>query len=225
MKPLLFALLLTTAQICTPAFAADSNTAEINAEVEAETEVNAEAEAAATTQTTTPENPAAEEPAKADINALDIALYAYATAETQKNGAIFGTLENASGGTLSIIEANSDVAATVELHTHTMDEASGVMMMRPVDQYDVEANNRLTLEPSGNHIMLMGLSKVLTEGETFPLTLVFENGDKKETEVRIIQAGGRPAQTTDVPADADTDAAPSATQGEAPTGDHSDHAH
>jgi copper(I)-binding protein len=53
----------------------------------------------------------------------------------------------------------------------------GVAKMREVEGgIPVPAGESVTLEPGGLHVMLMGLSKPLAEGETAPLTLRFESG-------------------------------------------------
>lgn len=109
--------------------------------------------------------------------------YAYATTSVQKNGAVFLELKNHDNRPARLIGARdydentggtveSDVAERIELHTHIMD--GDMMMMREVEGYDIPASGTLTLEPSGHHIMLMGLKKPLKAGDTFGLLLTFE---------------------------------------------------
>ena len=115
------------------------------------------------------------------------APFARATAGPAKNGAAFLTVKNAGAEADRLIAAKSPVADRVELHTHLHE--NGVMKMRQVDAIDVPASGEATLEPGGNHVMLMGLKAPLKEGETFPLTLVFEKAGEVTVDVMIGDVG------------------------------------
>ena len=97
--------------------------------------------------------------------------YAFETTKSAKAGAAFMEI-NTSSHKDKVISAESDVAERVELHTHIMEK--GVMKMREVKHFKLEETGLYTLEPSGDHIMLIGLKKPLKVGETFPLTINFE---------------------------------------------------
>lgn len=83
-----------------------------------------------------------------------------------------------------LIAVSSPVAARVELHSHTVDEA-GVARMRPVAAVAVEPGSPTALVPGGLHVMLMGLDRPLSEGETVPLTLVFERAGELTVEAPV----------------------------------------
>jgi periplasmic copper chaperone A len=110
--------------------------------------------------------------------------WARATAPQQPNGAAYFTVTNHGAGADRIVEAQSPVAATVELHTHDVD-SEGVMRMRQVEAIEVPAGDATALRPGGLHVMLIGLEAPLVEGETFPLTLVFEAAGAVEVEVQV----------------------------------------
>ena len=126
--------------------------------------------------------------------------YAFATAPTQKNGAVFMTIENPgiehlSGRDLAVTGVQTDIADRAELHIMSMD--NGVMMMREAGQYSVPAGETLTLEPMGRHIMLFGLKDPLKAGESFPLTLLIGDGFSHSygqipVENQIVPPGGEP---------------------------------
>lgn len=117
-----------------------------------------------------------------------VQAYAYATAARQKNGAVFGTFHNLGSSDIRIISAQADgVAERIELHTHSHD--GGIMMMREVEGYDAPSGEILTLEPSGHHIMLMGLKAPLTLGESFALELKSAAGETLSVNVDIITPG------------------------------------
>lgn len=116
--------------------------------------------------------------------------YAFATSELQKNGAVFLTVKNYTNDADKLIGASSDIAERTEMHTSTME--GGMMQMRTVESYDALPRSALTLEPTGHHIMLLGLQKQLTVGETFPVTLTFEKNGEKKVDVRVIAPGTSP---------------------------------
>jgi len=71
-----------------------------------------------------------------------------------------------------------------------------VMKMRPLAGLDVPAGQPVTLKPSGDHIMLMGLNGPLREGQSFPLTLTFEKAGTRDVTVAVEKPGasGPPPQ-------------------------------
>lgn len=126
--------------------------------------------------------------AESSVTVKDI--YAYATSSAQKNGAIFMTVENAGSQADKIIAAeNAEIAQRIELHTHSMD--SGMMSMYQVEAFEV-SNGTKTLEPMGDHIMLIGLKKQLKIGDTVPLTLTFEKAGTIDIVANVIAAGTKP---------------------------------
>lgn len=89
-----------------------------------------------------------------------------------RNGAVFMEIHNLSTEDDSIIAARTKIAGKVELHTHKM--AEGIMQMRPVPSIDIPAGGKVSLEPMGLHVMLIGLQEKLETGDSFPLVLEFE---------------------------------------------------
>jgi hypothetical protein len=76
-----------------------------------------------------------------------------------------------SGAPDALTGASSPIAQTATLHQSHM--VNGMMVMDPVAALPVSAGHPVSLSPDGYHIMLEGLSRQLTAGETFPLTLTF----------------------------------------------------
>lgn len=126
-------------------------------------------------------------PAAADSHLAVRDAWSRATAPSQKNGAVFLTIDNAGGPADRLTGAGSPHAERVELHNHTMQD--GVMRMRPVPSVDVPAGGSVTLEPGGYHVMLMGLTAALEEGDVVPLTLTFEHAGTIEVDAMILGAG------------------------------------
>ncbi|MBK8534902.1 MAG: copper chaperone PCu(A)C [Candidatus Competibacteraceae bacterium] len=99
------------------------------------------------------------------------------------NGAAYMTLVNTGGETDHLLSASGEVAETVELHTHLME--NNVMKMRKVEAIEVAHGEPTVLRPGGLHIMLIGLKKPLVAGQTFPLTLRFEKAGETSVQVTV----------------------------------------
>jgi copper(I)-binding protein len=116
------------------------------------------------------------------------APWARASAGRARNGAAYVVLQKAGGADDRLVAAEAAVAGRVELHSHLME--NGVLRMRQVKGgIPVPAGKMVTLKPGGLHIMFMGLKAPFKEGETFPLTLVFEKAGKKTVEVKVKGVG------------------------------------
>ena len=92
------------------------------------------------------------------------------------NGAVYAVLVNAGNAPDALLGAESDAAATVEIHETYRD--MNMMMMRPVRKIDVPAGNKVELKPGGYHVMLLNLKRDLKAGETISVTLQFEKAGK-----------------------------------------------
>ncbi|MEW5726403.1 MAG: copper chaperone PCu(A)C [Pseudomonadota bacterium] len=125
--------------------------------------------------------------AKSEVTVQD--PWSRATARTATTGAIYFTLVNHGGEQDRLIAADSPVAEVVELHTHI--EEDGILKMRPVDGVDVPAAGRVSFQPGGLHVMLVGLKAALKEGRTVPVTLTFEKMGTVTVEARILPVGAR----------------------------------
>ena len=77
-----------------------------------------------------------------------------------------------------LVGASSPVAGVVEVHEMALE--NNVMRMRAIDALDLPAGRTVELKPGGYHVMLMDLKRDLKEGETVPVTLVIEQGGKRQ---------------------------------------------
>lgn len=102
---------------------------------------------------------------------------------SQPNTGAFMVLENRDDKDHKLVKAESPAAKVVELHEHVHD--GGMMKMRPVKDIDIKARSKTALAPGGLHVMLIGLVKPLTEGETVSLTLTFEDGSNKRVSAPV----------------------------------------
>ncbi|MCX5767746.1 MAG: copper chaperone PCu(A)C [Gemmatimonadetes bacterium] len=90
--------------------------------------------------------------------------------------AVFVTVENSGATRRSIVSGKTDVADTLELHE--MKANGSMMQMSPVKSIDVPAHGKVELKPGSLHIMLFGLKKPLTTGDTVKMTLTLDDGTK-----------------------------------------------
>ena len=93
----------------------------------------------------------------------------------------------------SLVSVESPVAGSVEIHEMKME--NDIMKMRPIDRLDLPAGKAVEMKPGGYHVMLMDLKQPLKKGEAVPISLRFEDRDKKvrtieiKAEVRDLAAG------------------------------------
>lgn len=105
-----------------------------------------------------------------------------------KSGAVFFEIVNHADVDDRLIDARSDVAEKVELHTHK-DDGNGVMQMLHVPEgFVVPALGGHNLQRGGDHVMLMGLTRELKDGDMVSVTLVFEHAGEVVIEAPVDNA-------------------------------------
>ena len=120
-------------------------------------------------------------PLKADIMIKD--AIAVTSTPKSKSGAIFMIIHNNSQNIDRLLSAQTGVSKMAQMHSSEMD--GDVMKMVHVEEgFEVPSHGRLTLEPGGKHIMLMGLLRTLEKDSYFNLILEFENTGQIEVEVK-----------------------------------------
>lgn len=122
------------------------------------------------------------------------------------NGAAYFTVTNTGTVDDALVAAavGPEVAGKVELHetvavdggmsgnmgdeTPTTGAGTAMMEMRPVDRIEVPAGGSAELAPGGYHVMLLDLAEPLVVGETFEMTLTFEEAGEQVVMVEIRDA-------------------------------------
>jgi len=112
---------------------------------------------------------------------------AWARASIGKNAAAYFTLINMGKTEVNLVGITTNVASRAGLHTHRLD--GDIMRMRSLENVVVPAGASITLKPGGHHVMLMGLTAPLKEGDSFPLTVVFEKAHKMQVSVKVGKMG------------------------------------
>ena len=108
-----------------------------------------------------------------------------------KVAAGYAHLMNHSDNAERLVSARAEGVGRVEIHT--MSEVDGVMQMRPLeDGLALPVNGMAMLQPGGNHLMFFDVTRSWNDGDTVPVTLVFESG--KETIANFaVKQGEAPA--------------------------------
>ncbi len=103
-----------------------------------------------------------------------------ATVPTQHATGAFMQLSSKTGSRLVAV---SSPLATTEIHEMTIQ--GNVMRMRQIVALDLPAGQTVALKPGGYHVMFFDLKNQIKEGDVVPLTLVFENKDKKRETLEL----------------------------------------
>ncbi|NCQ23612.1 MAG: hypothetical protein COW54_02200 [Rhodobacteraceae bacterium CG17_big_fil_post_rev_8_21_14_2_50_63_15] len=92
------------------------------------------------------------------------------------------------------VETGAAKSASLHMTEHGSD---GVARMKPVPAVEIPAGETVLLEPDGLHVMLMGLTAPLKEGEMVPAVLIFEETGRIEVEFSVDPADGIDHSTMD----------------------------
>lgn len=121
----------------------------------------------------TPSSSEATSEVSADVFAVSADLWVKAASDGMTGG--FGEILNSGSSDLVLLGAETPVADSAELH-ETVD---GTMQPKEGGAV-IPAGEILTLQPGGDHLMLLGLTQPLEPGAEVPFTLIFEGGVEVE---------------------------------------------
>jgi periplasmic copper chaperone A len=113
-------------------------------------------------------------------------------------GAMYLEVTSPTDDRLVAVTVSPEVAARTEIHETVMADAAttegtmagddsemGAMTMQQVPYLDLPADETVTLEPGGYHVMMLSLPTPLAAGQTFDATLVFETADPLTVAVEV----------------------------------------
>jgi len=115
-------------------------------------------------------------------------IYVREVPPNMPNSAAFMQLKNLTDTPLALVSAGSDAAKTVELHEHV--NVDGMMQMRQIPKIDIPAQGTTMLQPGGLHVMLIGLTQKLKEGENVTITLNFSDGESVTLDAPVKKVAG-----------------------------------
>lgn len=118
------------------------------------------------------------------------AMWTRATPPGAPSAGGYLTITNAGSEADTLIAVASPVAGMADVHV--METKDGVMTMHGLDGgLAIPPGQTVTLAPGGFHIMFMGLTGALKQGETLPVTLTFAKAGEVETSFPILPIGAK----------------------------------
>ena len=117
--------------------------------------------------------------------------WARATPRGANVAAAYLTITNNGGASDRLISGSTNVASRFEVHSMVVED--GVAKMRPVEGgVEIRARQTVELKPGSFHVMLMGLTQPLQEGQRVTGTLVFERAGKIDIQFTVLPIGQSP---------------------------------
>ena len=113
--------------------------------------------------------------------------WARATPGGAQSAALYMTLVNKGAADDRLVSVATLVAGKAQMHSSTTE--NGVMRMRPVEALEVKAGTSTILKPGSYHVMLTELKAPLVAGQSFTVTLTFENAGKIDATATVEKAG------------------------------------
>ena len=118
--------------------------------------------------------------AAAQINVENARIVA--TQQANEPSAIYMKLHNSSNETVNLAMVQSAQQPEATFHLHGTQ--NGKMIM--VEGIEVPAQGSVELKRGGLHIMVFDVNKPLSKGDSLPVTLFFDNGEKIEQQVEVV---------------------------------------
>ncbi len=87
-----------------------------------------------------------------------------------------------------LVGGSFEAAGKMEIHEMTME--GGIMRMRPLPNgLEIKPGQTVTLEPSGNHVMFVGLKQQLKQGASVKGELRFDKAGTVEVDYKVEPVG------------------------------------
>lgn len=113
----------------------------------------------------------------------------------QRNTAAYVTLRNTGDAAVTVIGGQAAGADRVEIHRS--EQVDGTMRMRQVSEVTIAPGERVSLQPGGLHLMLLGLERMPTEGEQVELCLTLVDASPVCTVAPVQRQAGTTTDNTD----------------------------
>ena len=104
------------------------------------------------------------------------------------NSAVYLRIRNTGSGADRLLGGQTPSAEVVEIHQSVV--VDDVMRMRKLNGMEILPHDLVALEPGGVHLMLLGLTQPLSEGEEIELILRFERSGEVVVPIPIRPVGG-----------------------------------
>jgi copper(I)-binding protein len=124
--------------------------------------------------------------------------WARATPKGASVGGGYLKITNTGTATDQLVGGSTDIAGSFEVHEMKME--GNVMKMRPVaNGIEIKPGQTVEFNPSGYHVMLVGLKKQLMPGERFKATLEFAKAGKIDVDFAVEGIGAKTGGDHDMP--------------------------
>jgi len=104
---------------------------------------------------------------------------------SEMNSAVYFVIVNDGGEMDTLVGVASEVAASAQVHETRID--NDIAQMVPISHVDIPAYGRIEFKPLGYHMMLVGLTQDLKEGESIKITFFFKKSGTITLDVPIRQ--------------------------------------
>lgn len=117
-------------------------------------------------------------------NLLVAQPWAPATPPVASVGAVYFSITNRGSKADLLLSVTSPIAREVEIHESR--EVQGSVRMREVMSVECPPGATLKISPGGLHVMLLGLTRPLQAGMTFPAALHFRDAGVIDIQVSVV---------------------------------------
>jgi periplasmic copper chaperone A len=114
---------------------------------------------------------------------------------TNQTAAYF-TLTNLGATPDQLVGVSSPDAAKLELHAH-ITSANGMSEMRQMTAIAIPAHTSMPLSPGGLHVMVKGIKRGVTLGDSVLVRLVFASGNTAQFSVPVVANPAQPSTPND----------------------------
>jgi hypothetical protein len=116
--------------------------------------------------------------------------WARATPKGASVGGGYMKITNSGTAPDRLVGGSTDISGSFEVHEMKME--GGVMKMRPVaGGLEIKPGQTVTLDPSGYHVMFVGLKDQLKQGDRFKATLQFAQAGKVDVDFKVEGIGAQ----------------------------------
>jgi periplasmic copper chaperone A len=98
-------------------------------------------------------------------------------------GAVYFSITNGGPKADQLLSVDTPIARVVEIHESR--EVQGSIRMREVPSVECPPGATVKIAPGGLHVMLLGLTRPLTAGMTFPASLHFRDAGVINVQVQV----------------------------------------
>ena len=120
--------------------------------------------------------------------------WARPTLKGTRTGAVYLMLSNHGAASDSLVGVSTPVAERAEVHEDVTE--NGVLSMKPVPALALPAGAKTAIEPGHYHVMLIGMKKALSGGDSFPITITFTKAPPLEVTVSVTRTPPNSATST-----------------------------